>query len=419
MTIYNNYKDTLKRIYEASKDCTSFKELAEKSGLGKKELQEIMNKVPLAYKQLKNKFKDYASYFEEDTIKFPEGNLIVLDTSVIKAKNLFEAIDVAIEAGFKFVLTSVTVKELDLKKNELRKSYDEQKHLAGVNAQRLLAKAIEDEANFIPLSILEISLNPDDDIINAIRGNKENIVLWSGDKAMLLKARMYNISYVYVGEEIQLPKNEEQENKVKGDQILSEDVQNTETNQDEDIKTDKLILEVMDEQMEELKKQISINEAEIEELVSKQIYLKSQQTAKEAELDELKKNLVALHEKMGSLRLIIHEPNTSLFKVYMKEDKLYSVGKINPNTTLVEVFDAYGRPKDLKDALEIGDTILTVMVREDLSSIKVSEEQVCKIAQHNNAYRLFEKRVYSIDEEELACELPEKYFLAAMRFLNN
>ena len=417
MTIYDNYKEKLKQIYEASKDCNSFKELAERSGLGKKELQDMLNRVPLMYKQLKNKFKDYASYFEEeDAIKFPKGNLIVLDTSIIKAKNLFEAIDVATEAGFKFVLTSITVKELDLKKNELRKSHDEQKRMAGVNAQKLLGKAIYDESNIIPVSIPEISLNPDDDIINAIRSNKENIVLWSGDKAMLVKARMYDISYVCVDEEIKLPNMEVVEQKDESEEILSEVVQKTIEEPEVDSQP---IWPLIEEQMEELKKRIQTAEVEVEDIVSQQISLKLKQTAKEAEIDELKKNLVTLHEQMESMRQPIHEPNTSLFKVYMKDGKMYSVGKINPNTTMVEVFDAYGRPKGLKDALEIGDTILTVMMREDMSSIKVRHEQVCKISLHNNAYRLFEKRVYSIEEEELACELPEKYFLAVKKFLNN
>ena len=81
--------------------------------------------------------------------------------------------------------------------------------------------------------------------------------------------------------------------------------------------------------------------------------------------------------------------------------------------------DSNGRTKCLKEALEIGDTILTVMMREDMSSIKIREEQVCKMSVYNNAYRLFEKRVYSIEEEELAIEVPEKYFLAAMKFLNS
>lgn len=417
MAIYDNYKEKLKQIYEASKDCNSFKELAEKSGLGKKELQDMLNKVPLMYKQLKNKFKDYASYFEEDNaIKFPKGNLIVLDTSVIQAKNLFKAMDVAIEAGFKFVLTSVTIKELDLKKNELRKSHDEQKHRAGVNAQQLLGKAIFDESNIFPVNIPEISLNPDDDIINAIRSNKENIVLWSGDNAMLLKARMHDISYVRVGEEIKLPNMEDVKQKDESEEILSKVVQETIEEPEVDSQP---IGSLIEEQMEDLNKKILITEAEVEEIVGQQISLKLKQIAKEAEVDELKKNLATLHEQMESMRLPIHEPNTSLFKVYMKDGKMYSVGKINPNTTMVEVFDAYGRPKSLKDALEIGDTILTVMMREDMSSIKVRNEQVCKISLYNNAYILFEKRVYSIDETELACELPEKYFLAVKKFLDN
>ena len=406
MGLYDNYKKTIDNLHKMAQECSSFKELAEKSGLGKKELQEQLNKMPLLYKQLELKFKDYVSYFEDDTIKFPEGKLIVLDASVIQAKNLMEAIELAIQAGYKFVLTSITIKELDLKKIKLRNSRNEQRRQAGINAQKLLGKALYDEANIFPVDIPEVSLNPDDDIINAIKGNKENITLWSGDRAMLLKARMYHIKYMCVGEEINLPTNKKQEAKL---------VQQTETPQEEM----PMVASQVKEEIQKVQEQIKLAENELEDILNEQLALSMERTAKETEIENMKDNLAVLKEKLSKCGLPIYEPNTTLFKASMRNNKLYLSAKINLNTTMVEVYDACGEKKDLKAALEVGDTVLTVIMREDMTSINVREEQVTKIALTCNAHILFQKRVYSLDEEELACELPEKYFLAVKRFLRN
>jgi len=406
MGLYENYKKTIDNLHKMAQECSSFKELAEKSGLGKKELQEQLKKMPLLYKQLELKFKDYVSYFEDEAIKFPEGKLIVLDASVIQAKNLMEAIELAIQAGHKFVLTSITIKELDLKKIRLRNSRNEQRRQAGINAQKLLGKAVYAESNIFPVDIPEVSLNPDDDIINAIKGNKENITLWSGDRAMLVKARMYDIKYMCVGEEINLPTNKKQEEKP---------VQKTETPQEEM----PILAANVKAEMQKVQEQLTLAEDELEDILNEQLALSMERTNKETEIENMKDKLAVLQEKLSKCCLPIHKPNTSLFKAYMKNNKLYLSVKINPNTTMVEVHNALGEKKDLTAALEVGDTVLTVIMREDMTSINVREEQVTKIALTYNAHILFQKRVYSLEEEELACELPEKYFLAVKRFLHN
>ena len=420
MSLYENYKLTIKKLNEIAEQSSSFKELAEKSGLGKKELQEQLNKFPPLYNMLKNKFKDCVSYFEENTIDFPEGNLIVLDTSVIQARNLFEAIDVTIQAGFKIVLTSITIKELDLKKNELKRSSDERKRNAGLNAQKLLAKAVADEANIIPVEIPEVSLNPDDDIINAIKVNKENITLWSGDNAMLLKARMHKIANVCICKEIELPKSKKMEEEIRKEEPSEQKVE-TEVQEEQKVQenNEEIQKKGLKAKIQELMDQIEVSEAELQEITEQQDSLKVQQESKEADLDSLKAKLAELQEKRGQILIPMHEPNTTIYKSYMKNNKLYLAGKLNPITTMIEVYDAYGEEKSIKEALELGDLIITVMMREDVSSIKIREEQVAKISESYNAYTIFEKRVYSIDSKDLENELPEKYFKAVMRFFEN
>lgn len=202
--------DIVTKIEQCAGECCSFKELAEKTGFGRKTLREVFDKNPMLKNRVIGKLKDLENDLEE--IEFPEGNkVIVLDASVIHATNLLDAIDIAIKSGFTFVLTSVTIKELDYASS---KKDEDKKATSKLNAQRLLAKAVKEERHIIPIEIPECSVNPDDDILNAIKGKRENVILWTGDKAMVLKARMYKIRNVYIEDKIEIPKVNKQKETV-------------------------------------------------------------------------------------------------------------------------------------------------------------------------------------------------------------
>lgn len=329
--------DIISKIEQFAGECSSLKELAEKTGFGRKTLRDVFAKNAMLKNRIMGRLKDFADDFEE--VEFPEGNrLIVLDTSTIHATNLLTAIDIAIDAGFTFVLTSITIKELDAassKKDEV----------ARLNAQRLLSKAVKDAQHIIPVDIPECSVNPDDDILEAIKGNKENIILWTGDKAMLLKARMYKIRNVYIEEEIKIPKDrkpQETMNDCGEEETQAQMSQEAPKNEDENIRT--------------------------------------------------------------------------IFGAKIRKDgNLYLSRKVNPYTTSVELYDVFKRPKKLTDALEIGDSIITVIIKPDFSRVRVREEKVTRITKYNNSMLIFEKCVYDVDN--LSKDLPEKYLDAVSRFL--
>lgn len=112
----------------------------------------------------------------------------VLDASIVGAIEWDEFLR-EIPSKSKIVLTSITLKELE----KLQK-YNDTK---GFYARRILALAIEKEERFT-IELISEKEAPDDAIINYCFANKENAILVSADKTMILKARMYGIKNKYI-----------------------------------------------------------------------------------------------------------------------------------------------------------------------------------------------------------------------------
>lgn len=189
-------------------ECENLKQLCMKTGIGSKKLRNEFSKHPMLKRRIENQL-NLGSDVKENELIFPTFPCIVLDCSVVSSNNLIEAIDAYINIGYKFVITSITNKELDRRQEYSKfKDFNSREYNSGRNSRKLLRKAVLEEENFICIEIPEKSLNPDDDIINALRG-RENLILWTGDKSMILSCRMANIPNMFIDGEIPLPEQTE------------------------------------------------------------------------------------------------------------------------------------------------------------------------------------------------------------------
>ncbi len=201
-----NSFDVKNRLEEATSEFDSFADLGEKTGIGRRALMKELQKDPMMRRRIARGFTK-----PEELVEFPDGELIVLDSSVIRASNIIDALNQEIAKGKKIVITSSIVQELDYKQG-LVKRHIESQHMAGINAKKILIKAVKEENAFALVDIPEFEVNPDDDLINAIRNSnqKNSITLWTGDKALLLKARMYGIKNRFIEDVIfDMPRAEE------------------------------------------------------------------------------------------------------------------------------------------------------------------------------------------------------------------
>lgn len=220
-------------IEENIEACTNMRQLCTKTGMGGKQLRDEFDKNPMLRRRIENQLN--LGKFKSKGVIFPTCPCIVLDCSVVSASNLIEAIDAYVNLGFKFIITSITNKELDRRQEYAKgknKDVNYRDYSAGCNARRLLRKAVLEEQNFICVEIPEVNLNPDDDIIEAMRG-KKNLTLWTGDKSMILSCRMAKIPNMFVEEEIRIPILEKTEEiklaLVDKEEIIEEEIVEEET----------------------------------------------------------------------------------------------------------------------------------------------------------------------------------------------
>lgn len=186
------------RIYEVvnSTSVVSLQELAEKTNLSVGEIRTSLSKHPQEMEKLLERMRCARKGSEPKTQTFEaEGSIYfekayVIDASICGNTFLMDQISGICKQGYKIILTSITISELET----LQRVND----TAGIDARHILAMAAEDEEFYIPVLIDETSKTPDDCIIKYCAEHKKQVILMTADKIMAIKARMYGVKTKYL-----------------------------------------------------------------------------------------------------------------------------------------------------------------------------------------------------------------------------
>ena len=116
--------------------------------------------------------------------------VFVIDASITGIENLCDTLSEIAKTNTKFILTSITIKELD----KMQKFKD----LQADDARHILAMAAENPESFYSVLIDETFETPDDCIVKYCAEHKEQVILMTADKTMALKARMYGVKTKYL-----------------------------------------------------------------------------------------------------------------------------------------------------------------------------------------------------------------------------
>lgn len=309
-------------LFAKANQCSSFQELKTVTGVGSKLMEDIFSRNRLLKVRIQSLFKNET---EEQLLQIPNEGIIV-DCSAVNAKNFVEALNYYVKAGYKFILTTISIKEFGRMQRICKRSNDQEILQNGRNARELMRLAVENEDVFISVKIPERNINPDEDILDAISG-KPNLQLWTADKEMVLLARAQNINVIYVKDQIPIPTDAE---------------------------------------------------------------MKMQE---EASLETEKENL--------------DEQNTeTVYGLRYENGQLY-IGSPNPYTTYIEVYNRNMSRKDIKAALELGDIILRLRVKNDGSAKYLSEEKMVSLSAKNNGCLKFNLKIW-LDKEKTIL-VPSKY----------
>jgi len=130
---------------------------------------------------------------QTEVVEFKKDSHIldfVIDASITGIDNLREILSMHFHTKSKFILTSMTIKELDIMQNI--------KDIDGNDARYILALAAENPAYFQTVLIDETLDTPDNCIIKYCADNKERVALLTSDKTMALNARMYSVQVHYL-----------------------------------------------------------------------------------------------------------------------------------------------------------------------------------------------------------------------------
>lgn len=223
-----------KRIREAAETATSIRDLERMTSLSYAEINTTMSKHPIIFKKLKEQIALNKQHAEDErkrqkeeealakaeekarlraekklnkkeekqqldkeehyssTEEMPKKNVegFVIDASITGVEDLRNTLSKICTAKSKIILTSITIKELE----RMQKLTG----VKGVDARYILALAAENYDIFENVLIDETYDTPDDCIIQYCSENKEGITLLTSDKAMALKARMYEVEVRYL-----------------------------------------------------------------------------------------------------------------------------------------------------------------------------------------------------------------------------
>lgn len=321
MNLFENCKELICKLEESAKESKNLKEFVEKNGFNRENLNELLAQTNNITEKIFSKFR----VNENAEINLPEGKRIIfMDASVIRAKNLIQAMDLAIQAGFVFVMSSVAVENLDVARM-LINSEEELGRIASSNAEKLLEKAVKEEKNIVVVENFTTFYN-DFELLKDIQ-KKYDVMLWSADKVKILKARRNNIKNMYVEEKIKLPKKEQ------------------------------------------------------------------------------------------NSYIVLTFGSTNINTKFGENGYLYLTGKFNPLTTRIEVYTPSGIRKPMSEPLNLGDSIITVKMGEELEKVSVQDKKLVKYRETNNFKTIYQQDVYNFDEWSMSKAFPAKYWTILKKFL--
>lgn len=175
-----------KKVIKLAEETTTFEEISKKTGLSYMQLKTTLGDK---FKAVKEQLRANSSKSLLSAISNPIPKNLVIDASICGVYNIQDYVSEQMATGKKFIISSITIKELDM----LQKIND----FSGRNARWLLAIAAENPKNFNAVLINESVGIPDDCIISYCLSNVGTVELLCADKVMALKARCHNISVHY------------------------------------------------------------------------------------------------------------------------------------------------------------------------------------------------------------------------------
>jgi rRNA-processing protein FCF1 len=161
-------------------------------------------------KQLEGENNQKITINEKKKETSEKNKSIVIDASITGLAEFKEICSHIMESKTKIILTSVTIKELE----KIQTFSD----LSSMNARYVLGLAAENEEIFNNVLIDETKETADECIINYCAEHHEEVSLWTSDKTMTLKARMYSVCVNYFKQEYKAEgnrPNKKQENKIR------------------------------------------------------------------------------------------------------------------------------------------------------------------------------------------------------------
>ena len=167
--------------------------LARHPRIKEKIMLELVEKRKNSGDQIDTDTKYSESFDKPESLEISEtasiyDEVFVIDASITGIENLCDTLSEIAKTNTKFILTSITIKELD----KMQKFKD----LQADDARHILAMAAENPESFYSVLIDETFETPDDCIIHYCATNPGATLLTS-DKSMALKARMYGVKTHY------------------------------------------------------------------------------------------------------------------------------------------------------------------------------------------------------------------------------
>lgn len=144
-------------------------------------IKEIAKAVHLSESKVKTSLRQNPRDFEKNMEKIFK---VVIDASITGVKDFEDIIKDILKEKI-IVLTTITIEEL----GKLQKYND----TSGRDARNILSMAAENQKDFECVVIDETLETPDDCIIKYCAGNKSNVILFTADKTMDLKARAFGV----------------------------------------------------------------------------------------------------------------------------------------------------------------------------------------------------------------------------------
>lgn len=144
-------------------------------------IKEIAKAVHLSESKVKTSLRQNPRDFEKNMEKIFK---VVIDASITGVKDFDDIIKDILKEKI-IVLTTITIEEL----GKLQKYND----TSGRDARNILSMAAENQKDFECVVIDETLETPDDCIIKYCDDNKSNVILFTADKTMDLKARAFGV----------------------------------------------------------------------------------------------------------------------------------------------------------------------------------------------------------------------------------